>query len=62
MQVSYSLEKDEVREREIRAIVKSAKFLESKTVTIVTFNEKEIIEKDGLIIKVIPIWRWLLDY
>ena len=62
VQVSYSLEKDEVREREIRAIVKSAKFLESKTVTIVTFNEKEIIEKDGLIIKVIPIWRWLLDY
>lgn len=61
IQVSYSLAKDEVRDREIRAIIKSAKFLEINNSFILTFNEKETIVKDDLTISVIPVWRWLLE-
>ena len=27
---------------------------------IITYDEEEIIEKDGLVIEVIPVWKWLL--
>lgn len=27
---------------------------------IITYDEEETIEKDGITIKVIPVWKWLL--
>ena len=27
---------------------------------IITYDEEEIIEKDGLVIEVIPVWKWLI--
>ena len=27
---------------------------------IITYDEEEIIKKDGLVIEVIPVWKWLI--
>jgi len=61
VQVCYTLNNETVKNREIRAIVNSAEFLKIDKITIITFNEKEIIKETGLIINVIPVWRWLLE-
>ena len=28
---------------------------------IITFEEKDILEKDGVRIEVVPVWKWLLS-
>lgn len=42
------------------AIKKTAKFLQPKTVHIVTYNEEEVIEEDGLRVEVVPIFKWMM--
>ncbi len=60
IQVSYELSSEDVLQREIRSIVKSYEFLNAKSATIITMNETRVLEEKGIIIKVIPAWRWLL--
>ena len=60
IQVAFSLENDIVREREFRALVATAKYLKANIVCVITFNEEEVVLKDGVTIQVIPVWRWLL--
>ncbi len=61
-QVSYELSSEEVLEREIRSIVKSYKFLNAKSATIITHSENKVIKiDDEITINVIPAWKWLLN-
>ena len=60
-QVSYSLKDVETREREIRALISTMNELDFKHGTILTYNEEEILSISGFDIKVIPVWKWLLD-
>ncbi len=61
IQVSYTISAaDETFERETRALVKIGERLSVKRRIIVTYEEESIIEKDGLSIEVIPIWKYLL--
>ncbi|MCQ2251149.1 MAG: ATP-binding protein [Bacteroidales bacterium] len=61
IQVSYSLDEADTREREVRALVRFNKFMELKKAVIVTYNHEETIESEGLTIDVVPVWRFLLD-
>ena len=61
VQVAYSMEDEDVRTRELRAIEKSAGFLKVKKATVVTFNESDEIKLPGITVKVVPAWRWLLE-
>jgi predicted AAA+ superfamily ATPase len=51
----------DVMEREIRAITKSADYLKIHNAVIVTRDEEMDIEKDGVHIQILPVWKWLLS-
>ena len=60
IQVCYSLDNLETREREIRSLIRGSKQLECRNLTIITYDqEKEEIIKEKKI-KFIPLWKWLL--
>lgn len=61
IQVSYNISDVQTFEREINGIVKAAKFLNAERLQIVTRNDERVIEKDGLSIEVLPIWKWLIQ-
>jgi len=60
VQVSYSLDDMNTKEREIKALVKASEELRCKNLLIVTYDRegKEIIGKK--MIKYVPLWKWLL--
>ena len=60
-QVSYTISDFETKERELRAIAKTAEELVCESFTVITLNETESIEYKGNKIEVIAAWRWLLD-
>lgn len=62
IQVAYSIANDDTREREISSLLKVAKYLQAKRLTIITYNEEHTISlNNGSTIEVIPLWKWLLS-
>jgi len=59
-QVTYSMEKEKTRKREIKGAVAGAKETNCRKVFILTDHETETIEDDGYTIEVLPVWEWLL--
>jgi len=61
IQVSYANSKEEIREREIKSLIKASKELKCKNLLIITWDYEatETIQKQK--IKYIPLWKWLLD-
>lgn len=61
IQVTWRMDNEETRKREIRGLVEAAELTGCKNLCIITANTQEVITLDnGLEIKVIPAWRWLL--
>ncbi|MCL2246855.1 MAG: ATP-binding protein [Lentimicrobiaceae bacterium] len=60
IQVSYSMQNDVTRQREITALVKLAEYYKLDRLDIVTFNEEETLQENNLTIRIIPAWKWLL--
>ena len=64
IQVCYNLKNNDIRNREIRGLIKAGKELHCKKLLIVTDNKegKENIEwfGDKAVIEYIPFWKWLL--
>jgi predicted AAA+ superfamily ATPase len=60
IQASYSLQEPDTRTREVKTLIEMNKVFKLDKALIVTYDEEETIEKDGLTIEVIPAWRWLL--
>ena len=61
IQVSYSILDPETRKREITALFKMAAHIEVKDMIIITKDEEEIITSEQGNIRVIPVWKWLLE-
>lgn len=61
IQVSYNISDVQTFEREVNGIVKAAKFLNAERLQIVTRNDERVVEKDGLSIEVLPVWKWLIQ-
>lgn len=59
-QVCYAFDEPEVRKRELRAIAQTAAHLKVTKCWIITFNNQEAIALDGITVKVVPAWKWLL--
>ncbi|MCX6998157.1 MAG: ATP-binding protein [Kiritimatiellaeota bacterium] len=59
-QVAYSMQRKEVRERELRGLAETARHLRATRVTVVTFNDEETVALDGIRVDIIPAWKWLL--
>lgn len=62
VQVSYTIEDVMTREREVRALVKLAQTFDVKNAVIITRDEETTIVQEGLLIAVIPVWKWLLNH
>lgn len=60
IQVSYSIQDDYTRKREVDAIASLNKVSPLKKAYIITYDEEGKQERPGLDIEVIPIWKWLL--
>ncbi len=61
IQVCYSLENEETRKREIKSLIKASEELKCNNLLIISWDEEEEIKEKGKTIKVIPLWKWLLD-
>lgn len=61
VQASYSIKDEATRKREIGALLKIAAAEKADRLLIITYDEEETILEVGKEIKVIPIWKWLLE-
>ncbi len=61
IQVCYSLENEETRKREIKGLLKASKELKCNNLLIITWDEEDEIKQENKLIKVIPLWKWLLS-
>jgi predicted AAA+ superfamily ATPase len=61
IQVSYSLTDKKTAGREIRGLVDACKSFRLKKGTIITSDELKDFEAEGIKIKQIPLYRWLLE-
>lgn len=59
VQVSFSLKDAETRQRELRGLVQLSKVLPCKKLLIITYDEAECVDVGGVMVEVIPAWRWL---
>lgn len=61
IQVCYDPTNHDVEQREIRALVEAKGELKVKKLTVLTWDEKREIKKDGSVIQFRPLWEWLLE-
>ena len=60
IQASYSIQDDDTRTREVNALVALNKIEPLKKACIITYDEEDTLEVNGLKIDIVPIWKWLL--
>jgi uncharacterized protein len=60
-QVCYRMDTPEILERETRGIPESASFLGVDHATIITMDEERTVSVDGVEVRIVPAWKWLLD-
>ncbi len=59
IQTSYDVSNPDTLQREIKALVEAGEELEVSKLTLLTWDEKREVEKDGMTIHCIPLWEWL---
>ena len=62
VQVSYSMTDADTFKRETDALIKLHSVQPISRMMVVTMEEENIIEKEGLHIDLIPLWKWLLRF
>jgi predicted AAA+ superfamily ATPase len=60
MQVCYDMRDPNVEQREIKALAEAAKELHVSSLTVLTWNEQRMVEKDGITVHIKSLWEWLL--
>lgn len=60
MQVSYNMNEDATRDRELGALAKFLKVFPGYECLVITWDHEEEIDVDGHPIHIIPAWKWLL--
>jgi len=59
--VSRELRRGVNEEREIKGMLEAALTCKLKTGTIVTLHQEDEIEKEGVTIRILPVWKWLIE-
>ncbi|MEM2998878.1 MAG: hypothetical protein QW542_08030, partial [Thermoproteota archaeon] len=57
---SYVSNMDELNEREIEALLKASSALNCNNLLIISWDVEEQIEVNGRVVKLVPLWKWLL--
>jgi predicted AAA+ superfamily ATPase len=60
VQVSFDINEAETCEREVSALVALNKVFPLQKALIITCDTELQIESEGLVIEILPIWKWLL--
>ena len=60
IQVTYEIN-EKNKEREITGLMEALNKFKLKEGLIITFDQEEKIEVEGKIIKIVPVWKWLLE-
>ena len=60
IQVCWQIEDNETREREIAGLLEAHKVTHCDNLSIITHQQEETIQQDGLTIHVVPAWKWML--
>lgn len=60
LQVSYALRDEQTRRREVSALITLSRFMPLRQTLIISKDQEEVIEEEGLVIKVVPVWKWIL--
>ena len=61
IQVCYESINPDVEQRETKALAEASGELDVKKLTILTWDEKREVKKDGSVIQLKPLWEWLLE-
>ena len=61
IQVTWDMSDEETRKREIDGLLEAARVTGCDKLSIITNDEESEIIEDGMTIKVIPVWKWLLS-
>jgi predicted AAA+ superfamily ATPase len=59
-QVAYTVKGKDARERELRGLAEAARYLRAERVVVVTFNDEETVDLDGVRVEIVPVWKWLI--
>ncbi len=60
IQVSYSMADADTEKREVDALLKLNQVLPMQRLMVITKDEEREIVKDGMMIEVVPVWKWML--
>jgi len=60
IQVTYASARDEIKEREIKSLIKASDLLKCKDLLIITWDYEGEEKFKGKKIKFLPLWKWLL--
>src|SRR3989344_3075805 len=61
IQVCYETINSDVEQRETKALVEASEELKATKLTVLTWDEKREVEKNGSKIQFIPLWKWLTE-
>lgn len=60
IQVAFDAVNHDACEREIKALVEAKEELKYGKLTVLTWDEKKQVKKDGAVIDFVPLWEWLV--
>lgn len=61
VQVSYNIDDEATKKREIKALTVLNEYIPLKEAVIITKDTEETLSVDGLEIKIVPIWKYILE-
>ncbi len=61
IQVSYIRDKEEIKEREIKALLRASRELKCNNLLIITYDYEDTMKVNNKKIQLFPLWKWLLQ-
>lgn len=61
IQVCYDVDNKDTKQREVDALIEAGKELKVTKLSVLTWNEKQTVEKNEMTIHFIPLWEWLAN-
>lgn len=61
VQVCMDIDQENILNRELEPMVSTAKYFGIKENLLITYNQEKDFYRDGILVKAIPAWKWLLN-